>query len=96
MAEIAGRIFAHVYDRRFIGIRIGTFDKGRTEPEHLRECSTLLAPVDAVQLFRLAVDYEGPERFLITYGASENVYGGHTGSTSRSPKRSWGTNPKST
>ena len=79
MAEIAGRIFAHVYDRRFIGIRIGTFDKGRMEPKHLRECSTLLAPVDAVQLLRLAVDYEGLERFLITYGASENVYGGHTG-----------------
>ena len=45
----------------------------------MRHCSTLLAPIDAVQLFTLAVDYGGPEKFLLTYGASENVHEGHTG-----------------
>ena len=39
----------------------------------------MLAPVDAVQLFRLAGDYEGPERFLITYGASDNIDGDFRG-----------------
>ena len=78
MAEAAGKYLVNVCGRRFIGIRIGTF-RGTTEPEALRHCSTLLAPVDAVQLFTLAIDYEGPEKFLLTYGASENVHEGHAG-----------------
>ena len=78
MAEAAGKYLVNVRGRRFIGIRIGTFN-GTSEPRNLRICSTLLAPVDAVQLFTLAIDYEGPERFLLTYGASENVHGGHLG-----------------
>ena len=78
MAEIAGMNLVNVYGRRFISIRIGTFT-GSSEPTGLRLCSTLLAPADAAQLFGLAVDYEGEERFLITYGTSENVWEGHTG-----------------
>ncbi len=78
MAEAAGKYLVNVCGRRFIGIRIGTYN-GTTEPRDLRHCSTLLAPIDAVQLFTLAVDYGGPEKFLLTYGASENVHEGHTG-----------------
>ena len=78
MAEAAGKYLVNVCDRRFIGIRIGTFD-GKSEPHDLRRCSTLLAPVDAAQLFGLAVDYEGREKFLLTYGASDNVHDGHVG-----------------
>ena len=78
MAEAAGKYLVNVCNRRFIGIRIGTVN-GDSEPRVLRHCSTLLAPADAAQLFRLAVDYEGPEKFLLTYGASENVFEGHVG-----------------
>jgi uronate dehydrogenase len=78
MAEAAGKYLVNVCDRRFIAFRIGTFH-GTSEPESLRRCSTLLAPVDAVQLFSLAVDYEGPEKFVLAYGASENVYGENSG-----------------
>jgi len=77
MAEIAGQTLVNVYGRRFIGIRIGWFT-GASEPDCLRACSTLLAPVDAAQLFSLAVDYAGPEKFLITYGTSDTTYEGHT------------------
>ena len=31
------------------------------------------------QLFGLAVDYEGPERFVVTYGTSGNAWGAHCG-----------------
>ena len=78
MAEIAGKNIVNVYDRRFVAIRIGTFS-GESEPNALRTCSTLLAPADAAQLFGLAVDFEGPERFLIVYGTSDNAYDGHVG-----------------
>ena len=78
MAEAAGKYLVNVCHRRFIGIRIGSVN-GASEPHRLRHCSTLLAPVDAVQLFGLAVDYEGPEKFLLTYGASDNVHDGHVG-----------------
>ena len=78
MAEAAGKYLVNVRGRRFIGLRIGTFN-GTSEPRSLRSCSTLLAPVDAVQLFTLAIGYDGPERFLLTYGASENIHDGHVG-----------------
>lgn len=78
MAEAAGKYLVNVCDRRFIAFRIGTFH-GTARPESLRRCSTLLAPVDAVQLFSLAIDYEGPEKFVLAYGASENVHGEHVG-----------------
>ena len=73
MAEAAGKYLVNVCDRRFVGIRIGTVN-GESEPKRIRHCSTLLAPVDAVQLFGLAVDYEGREKFLLVYGASDNVH----------------------
>lgn len=78
MAEIAGMNLVNIYDRRFISIRIGTFTT-ESEPNSLRLCSTLLAPVDAAQLFGLSVDYEGPKKFIITYGTSENTYDGNIG-----------------
>lgn len=78
MAEAAGKYLVNVCDRRFIAFRIGTFHD-TSEPESLRRCSTLLAPADAVQLFTLAIDYEGPEKFVLAYGASENVHGEHVG-----------------
>ena len=78
MAEAAGKYLVNVCGRRFIAFRIGTFH-GTSEPESLRRCSTLLAPVDAVQLFSLAIDYEGPDKFVLAYAASENVFGEHTG-----------------
>ena len=71
MAEIAGRYLVDAHDIHFIALRIGTFS-GRREPSSLRLCSTLLTPRDAVQLFRLAVDYDGPEQYLVTYGTSGN------------------------
>ena len=71
MAEIAGRYLVDAYDMRFISIRIGTFS-GTYEPEGIRHCSTLLTPRDCVQLFGLAVDYDGPVKYLITYGRSAN------------------------
>ena len=78
MSEAAGRYLVNVRGRRFMGIRIGTFN-GTSEPRNLRLCSTLLAPVDALQLFTLAIDYEGSEKFLLTYGASDNEHDGHVG-----------------
>lgn len=74
MAEIAGRYLVDAYDMRFISFRIGTFN-GTYEPEGIRHCSTLLTPRDCVQLFGLAVDYDGPVKFLITYGRSANSDG---------------------
>ena len=78
MAEAAGKYLVNVCTRRFIAFRIGTYH-GTSEPESLRRCSTLLAPVDLIQLFTLAVDYEGPEKFVIAYGSSENTHGEHVG-----------------
>ncbi|NKB72105.1 MAG: NAD-dependent epimerase/dehydratase family protein [Candidatus Latescibacteria bacterium] len=74
MAEIAGRYLVDAHDMRFIALRIGTFT-GRREPSSLRLCSTLLTPRDGVQLFTRAIDYEGEERFLVTYGTSGNSDG---------------------
>ena len=78
MAEIAGRMMVNAGDMRFIAIRIGTYS-GQTEPDTLRACGYLLSPRDCVQLFGLAVDYQGPERFLVTYGTSGNAWGYHCG-----------------
>ncbi len=78
MAEAAGKYLVNVGDRRFVGVRIGTVN-GESEPNCIRHCSTLLAPVDAVQLFGLAVDYEGSENFLLVYGASDNMHEGREG-----------------
>lgn len=74
MAEIAGRYLVDAHGMRFISIRIGTFN-GTSEPNDIRHCSTLLTPRDCVQLFGLAVDYEGPMKYLITYGRSANSDG---------------------
>ena len=71
MAEVAGRYLVNEFNMRFISVRIGTFTGGY-EAEHLRTCSTLLTPRDCAQLFGRAVDYEGPVKFLITYGRSAN------------------------
>jgi len=76
MAEIGGKLLANTHGMRFIAIRVGTFH-GQSEPDCLRFCSTLLSPRDGVQLFGLAVDYEGPEKFIVTYGASGNNDGPH-------------------
>ena len=74
MAEIAGRYLVDAHGMRFISIRIGTFN-GTSEPNGIRHCSTLLTPRDCVQLFGLAVDYDGLVRYLITYGRSANSDG---------------------
>ncbi len=74
MAEIAGRYLVDAHAMRFISIRIGTFN-GTYEPSGIRHCSTLLTPRDCVQLFKLAVDYDGPLKYLITYGRSANSDG---------------------
>lgn len=74
MAEIAGRYLVDAHDMSFISIRIGSFN-GTYEPNGIRHCSTLLTPRDCVQLFGLAVDYEGPVKYLITYGRSANSDG---------------------
>ena len=79
MAEVAGRWLVNGHDIHFTSIRIGSFSAGMSEPESLRACSYRLSPRDAAQLFGLAVDYDGPEKFLITYGASDNVHGNHEG-----------------
>ena len=71
MAEVAGRSLVNTAGMRFIGIRIGFF-YGHSEPDSLRACEALLAPEDAVQLFGLAIDYAGPERYLVTYGTSDS------------------------
>ena len=78
MAEVAGRNLVNTEDMRFISIRIGSFT-GKSEVDSLRLCSTLLTPRDAVQLFGLAVEYEGPENFFITYGVSDNIDGDFRG-----------------
>lgn len=75
MAEMAGSYLVTAHAMYFVSIRIGTFTGGY-EPSDLRQCTTLLTPRDAVQLFGLAIDYEGAEKFLITYGTSGN-YSGH-------------------
>ena len=74
MAEIAGRYLVDAYDMRFISFRIGSFN-GTYEPSGIRHCSTLLTPRDCVQLFGLAVDYDGPVKYLVTYGRSANSDG---------------------
>lgn len=74
MAEIAGRYLVDAHDMRFISIRIGSYN-GTYEPNGLRHCSTLLTPRDCVQLFSLAIDYDGPVKYLITYGRSANTDG---------------------
>lgn len=74
MAEVAGKYLALCYGLRFISIRIGTYS-GSDQARSLRECHTLLTPRDCVQLFTCAVEYEGPERYLITYGVSGNTDG---------------------
>ncbi len=74
MAEIGGRMLVNGGDMRFIAIRVGTYS-GQTEPDTLRACGYLLSPRDCVQLFGLAVDYDGPERFVVTYGTSGNAAG---------------------
>lgn len=74
MAEVAGRNLVNTEGMRFISIRIGTFT-GKSDVDSLRLCSTLLTPRDAVQLFGLAIEYEGPQKFFITYGASNNIDG---------------------
>ena len=71
MAEIAGRYLSDACGMRFVALRIGTFH-GTFEPSKMRLCSTLLTPRDCVQLFGLAVDYEGPVKFLVTYATSGN------------------------
>ena len=76
MAEIAGRLLVNTSDMRFIAIRVGTYN-GQAEPDTLRACSYLLSPRDCVQLFRRAVDYDGPEHFVVTYGTSGNAWGHH-------------------
>ncbi|MCY3762845.1 MAG: NAD-dependent epimerase/dehydratase family protein [Gemmatimonadetes bacterium] len=78
MAEIGGRMMANAGGMSFIAIRIGTFS-GQTEPDSLRACAYLLSPRDCVQLFRRAVDYSGPEKFIVTYGTSGNSRGSHRG-----------------
>ena len=83
MAEIAGKTLVNVAGMRFIGLRIGFFS-GLPTPDSLRACEALLAPDDAVQLFRLAIDYDGPEHHLITYGTSET---GNTSNLDISPAR---------
>ena len=78
MAEVAGRWLVNGHGIHFISIRIGNFN-GTSEPESIRSCSYRLSPADAANLFGCAVDYAGPEKFLITYGASDNVYGEYDG-----------------
>lgn len=84
MAEVAGRNLVNTEGIRFISIRIGTFT-GKSEVDCLRHCSTLLTPRDAVHLFGLAVEYEGPQKFFITYGASNNIDGDFRGFLDISP-----------
>jgi len=79
MAEVAGRWLVNGHGIHFTSIRIGSFGAEVSVPNSLRACSYCLSPADAAQLFGLAVDYDGPEKFLITYGASDNVYGEHEG-----------------
>ena len=78
MAELGGRMLVNACDMRFIAIRIGTYT-GQTEPDNVRACGYLLSPRDCVQLFGLAVDYQGPEKLVVTYGTSGNSWGAHCG-----------------
>jgi len=71
MAEIAGRYLVDHSDMTFFSIRIGTFN-GKNQADSVRTCSTLLSPRDCIQLFSCAVDYTGPQKYLITYGTSGN------------------------
>lgn len=84
MAEVAGRNLVNTAGMRFISLRIGSFT-GKPEVDCLRYCSTLLTPRDAVQLFSLAVDYEGPQRYFCSYGASNNIDGDYRGFLDISP-----------
>ncbi len=78
MAEVAGRYLVDAHQMQFTSIRIGSFN-GTSEPKGIRHCSTLLTPRDCVQLFSLAVDYQGPVKYLITYGTSGNTDGYQVG-----------------
>lgn len=94
MAEVAGRNLVNTAGIRFISLRIGSFT-GNSEVDCLRYCSTLLTPRDAVQLFSLAVEYEGPKKFFITYGASNNIDGEFRGFLDISPAiREFGYQPQ--
>ncbi|MDG2166989.1 MAG: NAD(P)-dependent oxidoreductase [Opitutales bacterium] len=84
MAEVAGRNLVNTEGMRFISIRIGSFT-GNSKVNCLRYCSTLLTPRDAVQLFGLAVYYEGPKKFFVTYGVSNNIDGDFRGFLDISP-----------
>lgn len=67
---------------RFVGIRIGTYSHGfniDSDPGSLRNCYSFITQRDLVQLFTLAVDYDGPERSIITYGTSGNTDGVNPG-----------------
>ena len=75
MAEMAGKYLSAREDVRFVSIRIGTFTGG-SEPQDHRQCTTLMTPRDSLQLFTKAIDYEGPVKYLITYGTSGN-HSGH-------------------
>ena len=78
MTEIAGCYLVDAHQMRFISIRTGSYN-GSNEPSDIRHCSTLLTPRDCVQLFSLAVDYQGPIKYLITYGTSGNTDGYQVG-----------------
>ena len=78
MAEIAGRYLVDHSDMTFFSFRIGSFD-GKNQAETMRTCSTLLTPRDCIQLFSRAIDYNGPERYLVTYGTSGNYSSHHMG-----------------
>lgn len=78
MAELAGRYLVDAYQIQFTSLRIGSFN-GTSQPKNIRHCSTLLTPRDCVQLFTLAVDYDGPVKYLVTYGTSGNTDGYQVG-----------------
>ena len=79
MAEMLGTWFTQTDpDMRFVGIRIGTYGYNFTiesDPRTLRNCYSYITRRDLIQLFTLAVDYEGPQRSVITYGTSGNTDG---------------------
>jgi uronate dehydrogenase len=83
MAEMLGTWFAQRHeDMRFVGIRIGTHGYNFTidsDPKTLRNCYSYITRRDLIQLFTLAVDYEGPVRSIITYGTSGNTDGVNPG-----------------
>ena len=55
------------------------------EPNDIRHCSTLLTRPDCIQLFGLAVGYQEPIKYLITYGTSGNTDGYQVGFMDISP-----------